>query len=749
MALDLGTLAAKLKLEDAEFQKTLRKAPKDAKEAGKKIGDGVGEGVKPGMANASGMFAKFGAAAVLGLGAAVVMGKQAVDQFAELQDATAAAGVTFGDSMDKIQEKADGAANALGMSKQMYIDGALTMGTFGKSAGLAGDDLAKFGNSMVSAAGDMASFRGTTPEEAIEAVGAALRGEMEPIRKYGVLLDDASLRQEALAMGLIATTKDALTPQVKVLAAQSAILKQTKDASGDFARTSESTANVQKRLSAETANAAAAFGEKLAPTLVAVQKGGIGVLRWATDNQAALVPMVGTVAALTAAFGGFLLVAKGIEAAKSARDTIQGIGDAFQSMSRKARIATATAGAVGLAVAAISVAYGMFAQKQADSQQAVEDYTQALKESNGALDDNVRAKIAQRLEDANALEAARTLGISLADVTDAILNGGEAMTRVQGIMAARSDEMGEQTAESVRLGEAARLLTGVLSGENTELQKSVDSFKRVGEAAGPAATGVDKVTTATHDGTVSMKDYADAIDAVYRAQLTLRGDRRALQASIDAATESVKKNGKTLDENTPKGRANAEALDGIANAGLSVVESLKKTNAPAAKVKAAMDESREAFIKTAISMGKSETAAKKLADKLGLIKSKRVTITAVVSAQMNRAADEITYKVGASGTMRFSARARGGPVRRGLPYLVGELGPELVTFGQDGNVHNNRDTKQMLSGGGASSAGDTYVSVTVQAVPGFEMAAGRVIEDVLTKYKAGTLKDSLAFERTA
>ena len=45
-------------------------------------------------------------------------------------------------------------------------------------------------------------------------------------------------------------------------------------------------------------------------------------------------------------------------------------------------------------------------------------------------------------------------------------------------------------------------------------------------------------------------------------------------------------------------------------------------------------------------------------------------------------------------------RASGGPVMAGRTYLVGEQGPELVTFGQHGRVHSNADSKRMVSGGG-------------------------------------------------
>lgn len=79
------------------------------------------------------------------------------------------------------------------------------------------------------------------------------------------MLDDAALRNEAMKMGLISTTKDALTPQQKTLAAQSLILQQTSDAQGDFARTQDSTANSAKSASAQFENLKATVGEKLAP----------------------------------------------------------------------------------------------------------------------------------------------------------------------------------------------------------------------------------------------------------------------------------------------------------------------------------------------------------------------------------------------------------------------------------------------------------------------------------------------------
>ncbi|HEY5474130.1 MAG TPA: hypothetical protein VIK32_13195, partial [Candidatus Limnocylindrales bacterium] len=141
--------------------------------------------------------------AAAGIGAFVA---HAVQSFAQLEDASAAAAVVFGNGMQQIVAQSNGAAATLGMAKSQVIDAAIQFGAFGKSAGLSGTALASFSTDMTQLAGDMASFRGTTPEQAIQAIGAALRGETEPIRQYGVLIDDASTKQQALKMGLISTT---------------------------------------------------------------------------------------------------------------------------------------------------------------------------------------------------------------------------------------------------------------------------------------------------------------------------------------------------------------------------------------------------------------------------------------------------------------------------------------------------------------------------------------------------------------
>jgi hypothetical protein len=201
-------------------------------------------------------------------GAAVAAGKVIFD----LANEAAALGETqnkvdtiFAESARQFDDWSESAAKAFGQSKKDALDGVATFGIFGKAAGLTSDDLVAFSTTLTELASDLASFNNTSVDDALTALGSGLRGEAEPLRRFGVLLDDATLRQAALRKGLIDTTSQALTPQQKVLAAYDEILKQTNVQQGDFARTSESLANQQRILKAETQNLRTELGQKFIP----------------------------------------------------------------------------------------------------------------------------------------------------------------------------------------------------------------------------------------------------------------------------------------------------------------------------------------------------------------------------------------------------------------------------------------------------------------------------------------------------
>lgn len=209
----------------------------------------------------------------------------AITKASDLGETISKAGVLFGDNADQLVAWSEQAAASIGQSQQSALDAAATFATFGRAAGLSGEDLVDFSTGFTGLASDLASFNNTTPEQAIQAIGAALRGESEPLRAYGVLIDDASMRQAALKLGLIETTKEALTPQQKVLAAQALIYEQTAAAQGDFARTSDSLANSQRSLTAQWDDMKTVIGQALLPVMQ-------GLVSWASDMLSKAAPAV-------------------------------------------------------------------------------------------------------------------------------------------------------------------------------------------------------------------------------------------------------------------------------------------------------------------------------------------------------------------------------------------------------------------------------------------------------------------------
>jgi len=195
----------------------------------------------------------------------------AIQAASDLQENTSKIGVIFGDAGKAVTDFAKTAAREIGQSQNQVLAAAGTFGTFGKAAGLAGDQLATFTTDFITLSADLASFNNTTPDEAINAIGAALRGEAEPLRRFGVLLNDATLKAAALELGIYSGS-GALTAQQKILAAQKVIYEQTGDAQGDFARTSDGLANQQRILSAQFENVKTKIGELLLPVFSTLVK---------------------------------------------------------------------------------------------------------------------------------------------------------------------------------------------------------------------------------------------------------------------------------------------------------------------------------------------------------------------------------------------------------------------------------------------------------------------------------------------
>ena len=239
-----------------------------------------------------------------------------VNESVSIGEEASKANVLFGEAAAAIQQFAASSSD-IGLSSRAALQASSSFGNLFTAIGLGQEQAADYSVTLTRLAADLASFNNTTVDEAVVALGAALRGESEPIRRYGVLLSDATLRQTALANGF-RVTAGALDPTVRAQAAFLAILQQTATAQGDFTRTSESLANQQRILAAEWDNVRAAIGQGLQPAyraIVQALRDSLPQIRQAGEQLAAFAgsidfgPIVrGTVDAMFRLGGAFELV---------------------------------------------------------------------------------------------------------------------------------------------------------------------------------------------------------------------------------------------------------------------------------------------------------------------------------------------------------------------------------------------------------------------------------------------------------
>ncbi|GAA1543589.1 hypothetical protein [Nocardioides humi] len=115
---------------------------------------------------------------------------------------------------------------------------------------------------------------------------------------------------------------------------------------------------------------------------------------------------------------------------------------------------------------------------------------------------------------------------------------------------------------------------GLSASAKRDLIKLLPGYKGALEAAGVAADGAVGPTDDLADSVEKLKTAYSDLDAVLNKQAAWD----AYQAAIDNMTASVKENGKTLDANTEKGRANREALNQIAESALQFAEHLDEAD---------------------------------------------------------------------------------------------------------------------------------------------------------------------------
>lgn len=157
----------------------------------------------------------------------------------------------------------------LGIDPTEAMNNMATIQSLTTSFGLTSDKAYVLSKNLTQLGYDLASLKNIPVAESFTKIQAAISGELEPIRRLGVDISNARLQQELLNLGY-SQSVSTLSQADKAVLRYIAIMKQTTDAQGDFARTLSSPANMIRILQAQLNSLARAVGSLLYPALKSI-----------------------------------------------------------------------------------------------------------------------------------------------------------------------------------------------------------------------------------------------------------------------------------------------------------------------------------------------------------------------------------------------------------------------------------------------------------------------------------------------
>jgi len=308
------------------------------------------KGLKAAETASSNMAKKFtetGKKLSLGLTVPIVAAGTAMVKLAsDTGESLNAANVVFKESGKIIEEWGKNAAEQAGLTSAEFYQASAVIGAGLTNAGASAEEAAKQTIELTKRAADMASIFNTSVDDALGALQAGLRGEAEPLRRFAVSLDAATISAKAVAMGLVDANGEATTYGLSQ-ARLAIIMEQSSKFQGDFANTSGGLANSMRITTAMVKEQAAELGQQLLPIVLEVVQGLKGAVKWFSDLSDEQKKMILVTAGVAAAIGPLLIgVGQVITAVNTLKTAMTVLG--------------AASGPIGIAILAIGALVAAF-----------------------------------------------------------------------------------------------------------------------------------------------------------------------------------------------------------------------------------------------------------------------------------------------------------------------------------------------------------------------------------------------------
>ena len=194
----------------------------------------------------------------------LALGAGAVKLASDFEESLNKVNVSFGESSKEVQSFAKTTLNSFGIAEGSALEMAALFGDMGTSMGLTQKQAAGMSTSLVGLAGDLSSFKNIRIDVAQTALASIFTGETESLKKLGVVMTEANLKQFALEQGITKTIKQ-MSQAEKVQLRYNFVISQSTNAIGDFARTSDGVANSTRSLQESVKELGEQFGKELLP----------------------------------------------------------------------------------------------------------------------------------------------------------------------------------------------------------------------------------------------------------------------------------------------------------------------------------------------------------------------------------------------------------------------------------------------------------------------------------------------------
>nr|DAN32588.1 MAG TPA: minor tail protein [Caudoviricetes sp.] len=208
----------------------------------------------------------------IGVGAAVLyvgnkikdLGKFAIESASKMDELANVTRQVFESSTKEIEQWAKTIDKEVGRSIYQMQNFASVYGSMFKGAGFDTSFFKQISKDLATFTADFSSFFNVTDDEAFTAIKGALTGETEALKRYGLILNDTTMAEYALAQGIKEKWQN-LDTATKMQLRYNKLMEMTTYIQGDASRTIDGYANSLKKAEGLIDNIATAMGQKLLP----------------------------------------------------------------------------------------------------------------------------------------------------------------------------------------------------------------------------------------------------------------------------------------------------------------------------------------------------------------------------------------------------------------------------------------------------------------------------------------------------